>query len=120
MSGRWHVIRDNGGLTLARHLPVRFDLQAETTLPSGDPLRLAHQIRQDMWRVLQNLRGFSPVVQVMPCDAGWHITAGGRLLAPATQTSRQQVQDVLETGRNRARWMRHAARGRTDREGLVT
>lgn len=58
MTVRWHITRGVGELTLSRQLPARFDVVASTTLPEGDPLRLAHQIRQDMWRMLKRVRGF--------------------------------------------------------------
>ena len=108
---RWHILRDHDGLTLARHLPVRFDLSAETYLEAGHPLRLAHQIRQDMWRVLQKLRGFSPVVRLRKVAQGWHVLAGGRLMAAPTAHAQAQLVAVLADPANRARWVRHANRG---------
>ena len=54
----------NGEYIMARRLPARFDLCVETTLPLMSRRKLALQIRQDMWRVLQNLRGFLPAVSV--------------------------------------------------------
>ena len=60
----WHIIRSGGELTLARRLPVRFDVAAQTTLPIAGKLRIAQQIRQDLWRLLRHVRGFCPVVRV--------------------------------------------------------
>ncbi|WP_299687683.1 hypothetical protein [uncultured Tateyamaria sp.] len=114
MSKRWHILREAGGLTLARQLPPRFDFAVRTTLGPGHALRLAHQIRQDLWRALQSLRGFSPVVRLAPNGTGWDVTAGGRALGvvPAPQIATAQA--VLDHPQNRARWTRHAMRGRME------
>ncbi len=113
MSHRWHILRADGGLTLARHLPPRFDFSVRTTLGPGNAVRLAHQVRQDLWRALQNLRGFSPVVRLTPCGSGWALTAGGRALGNVTDTHLSLARNVLENPENRARWSRHAGGGRT-------
>lgn len=110
MADRWHILRDHDGLTLARTCPPRFDIWADTVLPLADPLRLAHQIRQDMWRALQKVRGFSPVVRITADTAQVHIRAGGRIdgVVPARASGR--IADVLENPVNRDRWIRHATR----------
>lgn len=126
---RWHVLRCETGqtLTLARQVPVRFDVRAETLLPAGSALRLAHQIRQDVWRALRMVRGFSPAVHLRAQAGGWHVTAGGRLSAlgsgsesgPGTglvsgpaaglvHVARTRIEDVLEDPARRARWIRCA------------
>jgi hypothetical protein len=116
----WHILRDEdgegGGLTLCRRLPARFDVTASTQLAAGDPLRLAHQIRQDVWRALQGVRGFSPAVRLRPSDAGWSVTAGGRLDGPVPQALNARVAEVLAHRGNRARWQRHARRRATATE----
>jgi len=109
MSGAgWHILRDGDTLTLARALPPRFDVAAETVLPFARPARLAHQIRQDMWRALQSVRGFSPVVRVEARDGEMFVRAGGRAAAPVAASVRQRIEDVLEDRANRQRWLRHA------------
>jgi hypothetical protein len=108
MTTRWHIIKDAGSVTLCRHLPLRFDIAAKTVLPRAHPLRLAHQIRQDLWRALQKVRGFSPVVRLDPVSAGWAVTAGGRAagrVAPAVQGA---AQAVLDDAHKRLRWVRNA------------
>lgn len=107
-SPRWHIIREDNMLTLARTLPPRFDVAAETVLPLARPARLAHQIRQDMWRALQSVRGFSPVVRVEARDGAMHVRAGGRAVAPVAASLSQRIADVLEDTANRQRWLRHA------------
>ncbi|MEO9465825.1 hypothetical protein [Sulfitobacter pontiacus] len=104
----WHILRDDKGLTLARQMPPRFDVQSETVLAKADPLRLAHQIRQDMWRALQNMRGFSPVVRVETRAEYVKITAGGRVEGRVPTNAAEQIAEVLENPGNRARWLRHA------------
>ena len=67
---------------MARRLPARFDLCVETTLPLMSRRKLALQIRQDMWRVLQNLRGFLPAVSVTRLGDGVQVRAGGQFTCP--------------------------------------
>ncbi|MEX5577042.1 hypothetical protein [Pseudophaeobacter sp. A-200-2] len=107
----WHIARTSDTLTLSRCLPARFDLAVETMLPDGDSLRLAHQIRQDMWRALQDVRGFSPVVRVAQTAEGVRVTAGGRVLGLVSPVLAERIEAVLENPANRGRWLRHAARG---------
>lgn len=110
----WHVARDGGVLTLSRCLPARFDLRAETVLPLGGRLvgraRLAHQIRQDVWRCLRDLRGFWPVVRIERSEDALRITAGGALEAGAAPVARAEARlaDLLADPARRARWIRHA------------
>ena len=106
----WHILRDEDGLTLARHLPVRFDVFAVSEFPVCDAGRLAQQVRQDMWRALQRVRGFSPVVRVEPLDTGLRITAGGRVpLASKSASVVQRLDDLLSNPQLRARWLRWAS-----------
>lgn len=108
MADRWHILREGGVLTLSRHLPPRFDVMAETVLPRANARRLAHQVRQDMWRALRNLRGFSPVVRVSDGPDHMTITAGGRVTGNAPAGTGALIAAVLEAPANRARWVRHA------------
>ncbi len=111
-SSGWHITRKDGALTLSRRLPARFDVAAETLLPQADPLRLAHQIRQDMWRHLQALRGFYPVVEITAEGQGLAVRAGGQVLGRVPSNAAGRIADVLENPANRTRWLRHAARRR--------
>lgn len=109
MKTRWYHIRDERAVTVTRALPPRFDLAVETILPRARLDRLAHQVRQDVWRALRNVRGFLPAVRAEVCGDGVRITAGGA--APVfPPTAREGVLAVLENPRNRARWLRHANR----------
>lgn len=111
MARRWHILRDAGGLTLARSLPARFDVWSETELPAADPLRLAHQIRQDMWRAMQSLRGFAPVVRITEGDAGLlTIRAGGQVAGAIPANAPDRIDCVLSHPGNRQRWLAHAKR----------
>jgi hypothetical protein len=106
---RWHVIEEEGTLTLARRLPVRFDLRAETVLPAAvGRLRLAHIVRQDLWRMLRDLRGFAPVVRVRRVAAGLHVVAGGAVAGRVPPGSGARLAALLDDPRLRARWMRQA------------
>ncbi|WP_420010676.1 hypothetical protein [Tateyamaria sp.] len=108
MSNGWHIIQSEGSLTLSRRLPPRFDFAVQTELPQGNPRRLAHQIRQDLWRALQDVRGFSPVVQLDQTPGGWTVTAGGRASGKIAAATQAKANAVLEHRGNRARWLRHA------------
>jgi len=104
---RWHVIEEaDGALTLARRLPVRFDLAAETVLNGGvGRRRLAHLVRQDMWRALRHLRGFAPVVRVGHVPGGLHVRAGGAAAGRfARADAEARIAALLADPGHRARW----------------
>jgi hypothetical protein len=105
----WHILHEEGALTLCRQTPARFDVSVTVELPMADPLRLAHQVRQDMWRAVQNVRGFSPVVKVTPTRGGVKLTAGGRVAGRVPGNLAAQIAMVLEDEAKRRRWLRHAA-----------
>lgn len=113
---QWHMLREDGTLTLSRRLPARFDFAAKTVISGGAILRksrLATQVRQDMWRALQSLRGFAPVVQINVHGDDLEIIAGGAVAGRfPKQKSEEQVSEVLECPDRRARWMRSARRTR--------
>ena len=78
----------------------------------GQRLRLAHQIRQDIWRACRATRGFVPVVQVSTDGSQTAIRAGGSLTTrsghiPAIEA---RIAAVLDDENNRRRWRAHAAR----------
>lgn len=108
---RWHVIEEEGGaLTLTRRVPVRFDLAVETVLPGATGRRrLAHLVRQDLWRALQTLRGYAPAVRVMRGAGGMRVVAGGAVAGRFDRAGCEaRLAAVLEDPDNRARWMRGA------------
>jgi len=104
----WHIVKRSDGLTLARRLPARFDFAAEAAFPEVHMRRLAQQIRQDLWRLLQNLRGFSPVVDVARLGEGLWAKAGGQAQAPWPKHTEEQVATLLLDPVKRARWVRYA------------
>ena len=106
----WHILHENGALTMARRVPVRFDLGVVTRLEGGCKHRIARQVRQDVWRALRDVRGFAPAVKVEDCDGGLKVTAGGQVdgVFPK-QAAETQITDVLENKANRARWARWAS-----------
>ncbi len=111
----WHILREGDGLVLTRRLPVRFDVVAETRLYDGSLTRLAQQIRQDLWRLLQRLKGFSPVIELTREAGMVHVRAGGRVdgkVPPCTET---RIAAMLADPRYRARWQAYA----THRGGLA-
>lgn len=110
----WHILHEDGDagrvVTLCRERPARFDVMAEADLPAGNPVRFAHQIRQDMWRLLQSMRGFSPVVRLTQKQTGWRVAAGGRVLGKIPPATSARILDLLENQPKRARWVHHANR----------
>ena len=79
-------------------------------MPLMSAPRLAHQIRQDMWRKLQSIRGFLPVVEITHRGAHLHIRAGGELTCPAPfERSGDRIFDVLSNRDNQRRWAGFAA-----------
>ena len=104
LKGGWLEARDVDSYTLARQWPPRFDVAASARFPSVRRGRLARQIRQDLWRALKGLRGFSPVIQIAAAETGLTVTAGGRLPAkvPGVEAS---IHDLLQDPARRARWI---------------
>ncbi|WP_163846894.1 hypothetical protein [Pseudooceanicola aestuarii] len=110
----WHILRDGAGVTLARHLPPRFDLEVRARIDTArdvSRLAVARQLRQDMWRLLRDLRGFSPVVEVTSDDAGLALRAGGRIIRrdPAAAA---RLAALMSSPAHHARWLAHAGRQR--------
>ena len=108
MAKGWHIIKDEGQVTVSRRLPARFDVSASTHLAGGNATRLAMQIRQDLWRALQHLRGFSPVVQITQSEGGLSVQAGGQLLGKVTPNLEAEIASVLENPEKRKRWLKCA------------
>ncbi len=100
------MLRDKGVVTHARRLPARFDVYAEAWFPDLRQGRLAVQIRQDLWRRLQHLRGFSPVVEVRTQDGGLVVRAGGSVdgVFPKGATT-ELIQTLLDDPAKRTRWI---------------
>jgi len=111
--GGWIIAQEAGRYTLARHWPAQFDLSVSTHLPIGlRPGRLARQIRQDLWRELRNLRGFSPVVEIVTNADGMLVRAGGRLLAgPGPVGTRERLEALISEPARRERWCHWARAG---------
>ncbi|QQA41325.1 hypothetical protein [Pelagovum pacificum] len=111
-SGDWIVAEEAGRLVLARRWPAAFDVAAETRLPKAPGLRLAHQVRKDLWRALRDVRGFSPVVEIREEGDRLHLTAGGQVSGRAAPGLSARISEVLEDGATRERWIAHSRRGR--------
>ena len=110
---RWHIRDDGAELVLSRRNPPVLDVSAQTILPDAGRTRLAHQVRQDMWRALQGVRGFSPVICVRRDGGRLHLRAGGQVARPFdAQRLSDRIAAVLENPANRARWVAFAGGGR--------
>lgn len=110
MRRRWHIVEEGATLTVSRAWPPRFDLVVEARFPDVRRLRLAHQIRQDMWRTLRDLRGFRPVVAITRDGDGVTVRAGGAVCAPVPATAHDRLARLLADPARRRRWLTHAER----------
>ncbi|MFU8777565.1 MAG: hypothetical protein ACNA7M_07825, partial [Roseovarius sp.] len=71
--------------------------------------RLAHLVRQDLWRALQSLRGYAPAVRVCQDAEAMHVRAGGAVTGRFDRARCEAlIAQVLEDAGNRARWMGRA------------
>jgi len=107
---RWMLREDKGELVLSRPGRARFDVAAATVLPDAGRGRVARQVRQDLWRALRRVRGFSPVVRVRREAGGLVLLAGGQIDGAVPQGLAARIALVLEDEGNRARWVAHARR----------
>jgi hypothetical protein len=72
-------------------------------------LRTAQQVRQDMWRALQDLRGFAPIVEVRREAGRLHVKAGGAVDGAVAKTHAQVIiAEILDCPERRARWQKFA------------
>lgn len=106
---KWITKRDGDTVTLARRFPVRFDVAADTTGPVVGRAWLATLIRQDMWRALQGVRGFSPEVEITRDRDQLLIRAGGRIdgIVPVVAIN-VRIETLLNDPQKRARWFAKA------------
>lgn len=104
------ITRSADRLVLARPAATRMDVAAQAMFPPLRPVALAHEIRKDLWRSLQRLRGFSPVVIVQNEAEGLRVTAGGRVEAAhwPRENTLTAVETLLSNPAKRARWIAHA------------
>ena len=111
----WHITRGSNCVTLSRGRNARFDVSAEALFPLCDPLRLAVQVRQDLWRDLQQLRGFRPIVHVEAGLDQLTVRAGGELMGHRTISARvsENIVDLLNNPDNRRRWVNWARKGQS-------
>lgn len=104
----WHIKQDDTSYTLTRQWPPRFDVSASTSFPPARKSRLARQIRQDLWRTFQGLRGFSPVVQIDAEECHLVVTAGGRVDGRIPSGLSFEIQALLDSPSHRMRWINWA------------
>lgn len=77
------VMQKISGLFLICHcIPVRFDLSGEMHFLFLRSRLLASQIQQDMWKAVQDLRGFLPVIEIKKGTDDLSVLAGGQLNYP--------------------------------------
>ncbi|MEC3860362.1 hypothetical protein VK792_03625 [Mesobacterium sp. TK19101] len=112
LRGGWFEYRDADCYVLARRWPPRLDICAEARFPRVARGRLARQVRQDLWRALQDLRGFAPVIDIRTCGGGLRLLAGGQLACGRGGAGAgDRVAMVLNDANNRRRWLAWSGRG---------
>ena len=110
MPKTWLIDRTETSVLVTRRKPVRWDLEASAEFPACHPLRLAHQIRQDLWRMLKKLKGFAPAVEVTLGDT-LIVRAGGRVERHVPPRTNAKIKALLTDPRHRARWIAYARYG---------
>ena len=101
----WIEQAEAGAWVHARRWPCRMDLAVTAPVSARAGRRLARAIRQDMWRLLRDLRGFSPLVRVSALPDGAMVTAGGQLDAPWPRAATMaRLSDLLADPARQARW----------------
>jgi hypothetical protein len=109
---RWQMREEDGDLVLSRPGRARLDVRAATVLPDARRGRVARQVRQDLWRALRRVRGFSPVVRVRREAGSLVLVAGGQVEGTAPRGLAERIALVLEDEGNRARWVAHGSKAR--------
>jgi hypothetical protein len=105
----WWERRDGDVFAIARRIPLRWDVAADAVLPDLGRRRLAHAIRQDLWRDLSDLRGFAPAVEVRRKGGACHVWAGGSVAGAFPRDLSRRVADLLDSPALRVGWIRAAA-----------
>ncbi|MEQ8254881.1 MAG: hypothetical protein RH980_02345 [Roseovarius confluentis] len=109
MSKGFHILREADAVTVARRVPVRFDVSAVARFGPVRKLALAQQVRQDLWRALRQVRGFAPVVRVAEAGGGVTVTAGGQVEGRHDRARLEEsIAALLADPRHVARWTRWA------------
>lgn len=103
----WYVSDSDGEYILSRRFPARLDVFEAANFPFVNKARLANQVRQDLWRAMKHLRGFSPVIHIATTPSGLRLKAGGQCGILPTQTS-AKIAELLEDPVRRARWIKCA------------
>ena len=116
---RWSLVHTGDSTLLHRagYAPVwafAVTLSMPIVLTTSQRSRMAHQIRQDIWRACRHVRGFLPLVQVSTNGDETVIRAGGSLATRSGHADAlaAKVARVLDCGNNISRWQRHARRAR--------
>lgn len=107
MPNSWIIETSDAHVLVTRRKPVRWDVVARAEFPRCHALRLAHQIRQDMWRELQRIKGFCPAVEVTLGDR-FQVRAGGRVARHVHPQANGWVQALLTSESHRRRWLAYA------------
>ena len=78
----WGMQKISGAFLICHYIPVRFDLSVETHFLFLSFRLLASQIREDMQKAMQSLRGFLSAIEIKKGTDDLSALAGGRLNCP--------------------------------------
>ena len=107
MPKTWIIDETPDLLLVTRRKPVRWDIEARAEFPKAHALRLAHQIRQDMWRELKKIKGFCPAVEIEKGET-LKVRAGGRVARHVHPMANGWVEDLLNSDIHRRRWLAYS------------
>lgn len=115
MTRRWVTYHDDGLTRVSRarfQVPWVVIAQAQLSQSHGSEYRarLAHQVRQDVWRLLRRKRGYLPVIEVEEACGGTAIRVGAPTsCGPLAPRDIDRVTQLLTDLATQARWHRFAA-----------
>ena len=107
MPKTWLIDQSETHVLVTRRKPVRWDVQGWAEFTPCHPLRLAHQIRQDLWRELQKIKGFCPAVEITLGDT-FKVRAGGRIQRHIPPRTNEKIETLLNSSAHRRRWLAFA------------
>ncbi|MEL7154469.1 MAG: hypothetical protein AAFN51_11895 [Pseudomonadota bacterium] len=114
---RWSLVVSDDATLLHRtgqrpEWAFEVSLKLTSTASAAQRVRIAHQVRQDIWRACQRVRGFLPLVEVSTSGNETVIRAGGSLMTRSGHVPSLEIKvaAVLDCADNIARWQRHARR----------
>ena len=106
----WVMQKTSGTFLICRRIPISFCFCVETHVPFLRLGLLASQIRQDMWKAMQNPRGFLSAVKIKKGTDDLYVLVGGQLNCPVHLGSvEMRLREPLNYPQMRTWWLQFAA-----------